>query len=249
MYKENNRKLDNRVVLGFTQRNGWMVKKGNDELIKQITAWSNLPETESLRMAINEKYYYRNPYFSKSKVRIPKGAISPYDHLFKKYAPEILWDWRLLASVAFHESGFDSSRVSYKGASGLMQLMPRTAYGFGLNRSNITNPEKNIEAGVQYIKSLNLLYRKIENKDERIKFILASYNSGPAHILDAMALAQKYGKNPHVWFDHVEYYLSRKNEPEIYKDDVCKYGSFRAGTTIQYVKNTLNTYHKYKGGL
>ena len=62
---------------------------------------------------------------------------------------------------------------------------------------NIKNPEKNIEAGVQYIKSLNMSFRKIENKEERIKFILAAYNSGPAHIFDAMELAKKHGKNPH----------------------------------------------------
>jgi len=248
MYKEINRKLNNRVAIGFTQKSGWLTGKDNAELVKSITEWENLPETELLFSVLKEKYLYRNAYFTKVKVRIPKGSISPYDQYFKRYAAEILWDWRILASIAFHESGFDTARVSYRGASGLMQLMPRTAANFGLRRSNIFNAEKNIEAGVQYIKSLNLLFRQIENKDERIKFILASYNSGPAHILDARALARKYGKNPDIWFEHVEYYLSRKNEPEIYRDDVVKYGSFRAGTTIRYVKNILNTYHKYKGG-
>jgi membrane-bound lytic murein transglycosylase F len=178
---------------------------------------------------------------------IPRGAISPFDHLFKKYAAEIGWDWRLLAAIAFHESGFDSSQISRRGASGLMQLMPRTAANFGLSRANITNPEKNIEAGVQYIKSLNLLYRKVEDPDERKKFILASYNSGPAHILDAMELARKHGKNPYVWHEHVEVFLEKKSDPEYYKDEVVKYGRFRAAETIRYVRNTLSTYQKFKG--
>jgi membrane-bound lytic murein transglycosylase F len=247
-YKEANRKLNSRVAVGFTQRSGWLTGKSNAELVKSITEWENLPETETLISVLNEKYLYRNSYFSRVKVKIPKGSISPYDGFFKKYSAEILWDWRLLASIAFHESGFDTTRVSYMGASGLMQLMPRTAANFGLSRSNIFNAEKNIEAGVEYIKSLNLLFRKIENKDERIKFILASYNSGPAHILDARALAKKFGKNPDIWFDNVEYYLAKKNEPEIYRDEVVKYGYFRAGTTIKYVKNILSTYYKYKGG-
>mgnify|MGYP003737859135 CR=1 FL=1 len=90
-----------------------------------------------------------------------------------------------------------------------------------------------------------MIYRKIEDKDERIKFILASYNSGPAHILDAMALAEKYGKNPHIWFDNAEYYLAKKNEPEFYKDPVVKYGIFRAKETLRYVPNVLNTYEKF----
>jgi len=100
---------------------------------------------------------------------------------------------------------------------------------------------------VQYIKSLNLLFRKIENQEERKKFILASYNSGPAHILDAMALAEKHGKNQYIWFEHVEYFLSKKHEPEYYNDEVVKYGRFRSGETIRYVRNTLDTYQKYKG--
>jgi len=126
-----------------------------------------------------------------------------------------------------------------------MQLMPRTAANFGLTRKTVLNPEKNIEAGVQYIKSLNLSFRKVENKDERIKFILAAYNSGPAHVLDAMALAKKHGKNPQIWFNNVEYFLIKKSEPEFYNDPVVKYGRFRGKETVAYVVNTLETYEKY----
>jgi membrane-bound lytic murein transglycosylase F len=131
------------------------------------------------------------------------------------------------------------------GAAGLMQLMPRTAANFGLDKQTVFNPEMNIEAGVQYIKSLNLTFRKVENKDERVKFILAGYNSGPAHILDAMALAQKYGKNPQVWFGNVEFFLLKKSEPEFYNDKVVKYGYFRGKQTVSYVHNTLKTFEKY----
>ncbi len=137
--------------------------------------------------------------------------------------------------------------VSWAGASGIMQLMPRTAGNFGLDRETILDPEKNIEAGVQYIKSLNLAFRRISNKDERIKFILAAYNSGPAHIYDAMKLAEKYGKNPNQWFDNVDVYLMKKNEPEFYNDSVVKFGRFRARETVAYVINTLETYEKYLG--
>jgi membrane-bound lytic murein transglycosylase F len=121
-----------------------------------------------------------------------------------------------------------------------MQLMPRTARNFGLDKESIFNPEKNIEAGVQYIKSLNLSFRKIEDKEERIKFILAAYNSGPAHIFDAMALAEKYGKNPHVWFDNVETFLAKKSNPDFYNDPVVKYGRFGGKETLAFVPNILN---------
>jgi len=223
-----------------------MVRKESAKLKQYLDKWSAITENQEKMEVLHEKYWLRSPYFAIRKVKIPKGAISPYDHLFKKYAKEINWEWQLLAAVAFHESKFDSIQVSWAGAAGIMQLMPRTAANFGLSRKSVFNPEKNIEAGVQYIKSLNMSFRKIQNKEERIKFILAAYNSGPAHIFDAMALAEKYGKNPQVWFDNVEYYLKKKSEPEFYNDPVVKRGRFRGKETIAYVVNTLDTYHNYR---
>ena len=245
LHKYYYKNLDCRIPIGFNQRNGWLIRKESPLLQKSINEWIESPEINKLQSKLFDKYWEKSPYFAIKKVKIPKGAISPYDHLFKKYAPLIGWDWHLLAALAFHESRFDSSEVSWAGACGIMQLMPRTAANFGLDKRTILNPEKNIEAGVQYIKSLNLSFRKVENKDERIKFILAGYNSGPAHIIDAMALAKKYGKDPYVWFNQVEYFLLKKSDPEFYNDPVVKYGSFGGKQTVRYVQNTLDTYEKY----
>lgn len=249
LYKEHNRRLDIRLKVGFPQRNGWIISKTNKGLAQLIEKWETDAETEVIRSQLYSKYIVRNPYFASTRMRIPRGSISPYDEFFRKYSAEIGWDWRLLAAIAFHESGFDSAQVSRKGAAGLMQLMPRTAANFGLSRANLTNPEKNIEAGVQYIKSLNLLFRKVKNTDERICFILASYNSGPAHVLDAMALAEKHGKNKYIWHEHVEPFLEKKSDPVYYNDEVVKYGRFRATETLRYVRNTLTTYRKFRGEL
>ncbi|HLP05856.1 MAG TPA: transglycosylase SLT domain-containing protein [Paludibacter sp.] len=245
LHKTLHKNLDCRLRIAFEQRNGWLVRKNSVKLVKAIENWESLPETEQTASKAFLKYWNKSPYITMLKIRIPKGSISPYDHLFKKYAEAINWDWRLLAAVAFHESRFDASEISWAGAAGVMQLMPRTASNFGLNRRTVLDPELNIEAGVQYIKSLNMSFRKIENKEERIKFILAAYNSGPAHILDAMALASKYGKKPNVWFNEVEYYLLKKSKPEFYNDPVVRYGYFGGKETARYVHNTLDTYHKY----
>lgn len=245
LHKLYNRTLDCHMPVGFDQRNGWLIRKRSRDLRKTIQKWEKLPETKLTENNLFHKYWETSPYFALRKVKIPRGAISPYDHLFKKYAPLINWDWRLLAALAFHESRFDNTEVSWAGAAGLMQLMPHTAANFGLDKDTKFDAERNIEAGVQYIKSLNLAFRQVENKDERIKFILAAYNSGPAHILDAMALAKKYGKNPHVWLNQVEYFLLKKSEPEFYNDPVVNYGYFRGRETVKYVQNTLDTYDKY----
>lgn len=245
LHKSYSKKLDCRMPVGFEQQNGWIIRTESRNLKKSIENWANSSETRDIEKELFEKYWEQSPYFALRRVTIPKGAISPFDRFFRKYAPDIDWDWRLLASVAFHESRFDSQERSWAGAAGLMQLMPHTASNFGLNSKTVLDPESNIEAGVQYIKSLNMPFREIGNKEERTKFILAAYNSGPAHILDAMALARKYGKNPHIWFNNVEYFLQKKSEPQFYNDPVVKYGYFGGKETVRYVRNTLETYQKY----
>jgi len=245
LHKSYSRRLDCRMPIGFEQHNGWLVRNESRNLRKAIEKWENSEDTKQNQADLFKKYWEKSPYFALRRVTIPKGAISPFDRLFKKYAGVIDWDWRLLASVAFHESRFDSQTRSWAGAAGLMQLMPRTAANFGLDSKTIYDPEMNIEAGAQYIKSLSMSFRRIENKEERIKFILAAYNSGPAHIIDAMALAAKYGKNPHIWFNNVEYFLLKKSEPQFYNDPVVKYGYFGGKETTRYVRNTLETYEKY----
>jgi membrane-bound lytic murein transglycosylase F len=246
LHKSYYKGLDCRMPVGFGQQNGWLIRKESRNLKNAIDSWVNAEETKQLQSELFAKYWEKSPFFALRRVTIPKGAISPFDPLFRRYALVIDWDWRLLASVSFHESRFDSQEVSWAGARGLMQLMPRTAANFGLDRHTVLDPEMNIEAGVQYIKSLNMSFRRIENKDERIKFVLAAYNSGPAHILDAMALARKYGKNPHIWFNNVEYFLLKKSQPEFYNDPVVKYGYFGGKETARYVKTTIETYEKYR---
>lgn len=245
LYKSYYKRLDHHMPVGFKQHNGWLIRKESKDFFKKLEYWNSLPNMELVQSKLFSKYWEKSPYFALRKIKIPKGAISPFDELFKKYALLINWDWRLLAAVAFHESRFDASEVSHSGARGLMQLMPRTASNFGLNGRTILDPESNIEAGVQYIKSLNLSFYKIENKEERLKFILASYNCGPAHIFDAMALARKYGRNPYLWSNHVEYFLLKKSEPQFYDDPVVRFGYYRGSQTVKYVLNTLDTYKKY----
>ena len=246
LHKSYSKTLDCHMSVGFDQHNGWLIRKKSRNLKKVINKWEKLAVTQQIQSTLFDKYWEKSPYFALRKVKIPKGSISPYDRFFKKYAPVINWDWRLLAALAFHESGFDPTNESWSGAAGIMQLMPKIALKFGLDKKTVFDPEMNIEASVQYIKSLNLSFRQIQNKDERIKFILAAYNSGPAHILDAMALAKKFGKNPHIWFNQVEYFLLKKNDPYFYNDPVVKYGYYRGKETAKYVQNTLSTFDKFQ---
>ena len=84
------------------------------------------------------------------------------------------------------------------------------------------------------------------DEDQKIKFILASYNVGYGHITDARNLAEKFGKDPNRWEDNVDYYLLNKSNPKFYRDEIVKYGYCRGTEPYKYVYAILDRYDHYK---
>jgi membrane-bound lytic murein transglycosylase F len=238
--------LDITLELSFKQRSQWAVAPDRAWLADSINAWF---EGEQHRQ--NQRMLYKR-YFELSKVApapitidLSKGKISPYDNLFKQYAKEIGWDWRLIAAQGFVESRFDSSVVSWAGARGIMQIMPGTARANGVDPAALINPETSIRVAVKILQSLDRTFAPyVSDKTQRQKFIIAAYNSGGAHILDAIALAQKYGRNAQVWTANVEDALLLKAHAEYYNDPVCKYGYFRGRQTVEYVNQVMSFYQQ-----
>lgn len=245
--------LNTSLEVGFSQRSAWLVNKKSPILADSINTWVTNNNKNQKYISTLQKYFKMSKWGSEHispkqmAISLKNGVISLYDYLFKQYADSIGWDWRLLASIAYNESQFDSSLVSWAGAKGIMQLMPSTARHFSDEGWDMTNNRENIAAATRYISSLNKSLRKrVEDKEERIKFILASYNSGLGHILDAIALAEKYGKNSQVWFGGADEALKLKNHPEYYTDSVCKCGHFKGKETLAYVEKVIELYRFYK---
>ena len=69
--------------------------------------------------------------------------------LFKRYGEDYGFDWLLLASFAFQESGFDQKARSNAGAVGVMQLLPSTAADPSVGIPDIQSLENNIHAGTK----------------------------------------------------------------------------------------------------
>lgn len=240
--------LDISTTISFPQDQSWAVRKDAVILRSEINRW--LVEFKRTRLyAILKNKYFDNPQSVKivnSEYYYPHtGRISKYDSFLKYESMKIDWDWRLLASMVYQESRFNHDVTSWAGAFGIMQLMPVTARRFGVSRKS--SPEENIRAGVNLILWLeNRFTDRVPDKEERIKFILASYNIGYGHIDDAMRLAEKYGKNPSLWKNNVEYFLLKKSNPEFYKDPVVKHGYARAIQTCKYVDEILDRYQHYR---
>lgn len=162
--------------------------------IKQIESnYNQLFETEKteppktefnnvLKQALNSnstelpKEFFITPFAQASNT--PKTEV---DEIVKKYAKESNLDENLVKAVIKAESGFNSQAKSPVGALGLMQLMPSTARGLGVN--NPLDPEQNIAGGTKYLKNL------INRFDGKIDLALAAYNAGSGAV-------QKYGGIP-----------------------------------------------------
>lgn len=75
-----------------------------------------------------------------------------------------------------------------------------------------------------------------------MKIVLACYNAGLGHVLDARSLARKYGANPDSWSD-VSTYLSLKSDPEVVKDDAVKCGRFNRLADARFREQGLFEVH------
>ena len=235
------------LSISFDQRSSWAVRKDCPELAAAATSWHKKNMTSPAYTASMKRYFENSKMMPHSPIlSLREGKISHYDDLFKKYSKDIGWDWRMLASLAYTESNFDTTAVSWAGAKGLMQLMPATARAMGVPPGKEQNPEESVKAAVKYIAATDRSLSMIPDKQERLNFILASYNAGLGHIYDAMALAEKYGKNKLVWKDNVENFILLKSNEEYFTDPICKNGYFRGIETYNFVRDILSRYESYK---
>ncbi len=236
-----------KLSVSFDQRASWAVRKDCPILARAANKWYKKNITSTAYTASSKKYFEISKMTIHSPIlSIRDGKISHYDQLFKKYSKKISWDWRLLASLAYNESNFNTSAISWAGARGLMQLMPATAKAMGMPPGKEQDPEESIKAAVKYIAATNNCFSMIPNKKERVNFILAAYNAGLGHIYDAMALAEKYGKKKNVWLNNVEVYILLKSNEEYFSDPVCKNGYFRGIETYNFVRDINSRYNVYK---
>lgn len=248
--------LDISVKVSMDQYSRWAVSSKSEALGEVLNRWAADEKNGSAE--IFKKYYRLSKADIVHEDVIPVtldlknmtfagGRISPYDELFKSSAAKSGLDWRLVAAVAYVESHFNANANSWAGARGIMQIMPRTARSLGVDPSRLSEPSVSIDLAVKVLKNLESNFaKKIDDPHERMKFVLASYNSGNGHIYDAIALAGKYGMDPQVWEGNVEKAALMKSNPAYYRDPVVKNGYFRGRETVQFVKKVNAVYEVFK---
>jgi membrane-bound lytic murein transglycosylase F len=240
--------LDVGTAISFPQHVAWAVHPRSDSLLKVINQWiTQFKDTDEYAILYHKYFTNRHTYRSihSEHYTLGSGKISPFDGAIKRESERIGWDWRLLASLIYQESRFNPDAVSWAGAFGLMQLMPITAKSYGITANS--SPEEQIRAGASFIRWLDdRLKKMVDDPEERIKFVLASYNIGLGHIQDARRLAERFGSDPNVWFDSVDMWLLKKSDPEYYTDQVVRHGFARGTETYNFVRDIINRYEHYK---
>ena len=221
--------------------------------------WAVRPTAPKLREAVSdflaqsrrsgliaelERRYLENPErlraLRRPRFRATGDTLSPWDPLFRLAGYAHGFDWRLLAALAFAESGYDPWEVSPAGAVGLLQLMPATAASWGVE--DPFDPRQNVTAGARHLRWIYDLYRGVPDPD-RLAFALAAYNMGIGHLADARALAAQRGLDPDRWRGHVAEVLPLLENPAIYRS--LPHGKARGAVTRRYVEHVLALYHRF----
>ncbi len=200
-------------------------------------------QTASESRAKNVQGYYNVPEWNGPA----ETLISPYDPVIRQVASDRGYDWRLISAIAFTESRFDHEVVSYAGAVGLMQVMPAVARDFRVSPGDMSDPLTNVTMGVGLLDRIAgtiRFPRRISERD-RLSIILAAYNCGPGHVLDARRLAVKNGENHNSW-SVVAKYLALLDDPAYYEDEAVRSGAFYDHSqTLGFVRKVMRSYDSY----
>ena len=102
------------------------------------------------------------------------GDPAEFESIIHSCSAEYGVDKALVKAVIQAESNYNPRAVSRKGATGLMQLMPKTAQSLKVNDS--FNPSDNIRGGVRYLRFL------LDTFKGDVPLALAAYNAGLTNV-------------------------------------------------------------------
>ncbi len=228
----------------------FVTRRNAPHLLASLDAWLSDPDEQEAHTQFFKAYARKlpqpGPLGLRKHIPVEGDSISPFDEAFRHHAASMRWPWELLAAMAFRESRFDSTATSHKGAQGIMQIMPRTGRKLGLDSSSVM--ADHIGAAVRYINKLDTMWmRAIPDRDQRLRFVLASYNAGPGHIIDAQRLAEGVGLDPYRWEQNVERAVMLLAKPRYYMQPHMRNGYCDGSQVFNYVRDVIGLYRQLRG--
>ncbi|TKF44124.1 transporter substrate-binding domain-containing protein [Vibrio lentus] len=206
----------------------WAIRKNNPQLKAQIDQYlQDSKQGTLLGNVIDNRYLESISWMNRASNALQNEEREKLEELFVAYGEKYEINWLILLAMAFQESGLDNTKISHRGAVGIMQVMPKTARDWYVDIDDVYDLESNIHAGSKYLRFIYDRYFDLPELSDidKIHFSLAAYNAGPAKIRRMRVLAAKQGFNPNKWFNHVEV-IARKNisqEPVKYVANINRY--------------------------
>lgn len=143
-----------------------------------LPARNNVVETSpQISETVEEEIFESDENFSADLVEDTEGGTTA--EMLTSAAIRHGVDPKLVQAIAIAESNMNQDEISEVGAIGVMQLMPETAAGLGVNPYD---EQENIEGGTMYLKQML-------DKFGDVPQAVAAYNAGPGAV-------QRYGGVP-----------------------------------------------------
>lgn len=216
------------VPLRINGEIAWAMRKNSPQLQTFVNQYLKTSRSGTLLGNVIYSKYLDNTQWLR-KILNPNhiNRLEALSGIFSLYSDQYDFDPMMISAQGFQESGLDQSKVSHKGAVGVMQVLPSTAKDPNVNIPDIYKVDNNIHAGVKYMRFLKDRYFSDDkiSPDNQVYFALAAYNAGPANIRRVRRLASQQGYDPNKWFKNVEIMARRHigREPVHYVANINRY--------------------------
>lgn len=206
----------------------WAMRKGSPKLMETVNGFMNVARqgTQLGNILINR--YFKDE--DRVRSALDPDALSRFEEVIgfiREHADKYDFDALLIAAQGYQESGLDQKKRSHVGAVGVMQVMPATARDPNVDIPDIHVAERNVEAGVKYLRFLRDRYfdDPAISPLDKVLMSFAAYNAGPGNIAKSRRRAEKMGLDPNVWFGNVEVATAKavSREPVVYVRNIMKY--------------------------
>lgn len=233
--------LDGLSVLSkIGEHSSWALGGSDRNKVRQMNGWIGHIKASGELQRLQDLYSAPYDPHKRAENGVVTSVVSPYDEIIRKHAGTLGWDWRMIAAIVWQESKFAIGSRSFRGAEGLMQVMPQTGRYYGID--NLIDPEQNIIAGTRHLRRLQKMFRTQDiPQEELIKFTLAAYNAGEGRISDCRNLAQAKGYDSNRWEETVKV-IPMMRDDSILEEETVKHGKFQGHETIDYVESVMSHY-------
>ena len=228
--------------IGEPEKIAWAFRKdGRPDIEQKANEFFKKIKQNGVLRNLTDRYHGNtkrlNPFDVKTFLGASQQILPKYKRLFKDAQEVTGIDWRLLASISYQESHWDTFNTSPTNVRGLMMLTEDTSDLMKV--TDRLDPKQSIPAGAKFFLWLKERFPERMEDQDRTYMALASYNIGFGHVEDARVLAQRLNLNPDSWAD-VKKALILLTEPKYYAK--AKHGFCNCGAPVIYTESIRSYY-------